>query len=341
MSTVCSCGKRRILGRGWVTEEGTGRVYCPDCWAREQESRRRMRERDQQQIAEGKEALASVRARLDSLRARLTPYAERHVELPTALVDPAAALADYAVRRLEWPYELLAKAGQGIQLKVLEDVRSTERNVVKETEQELQGILGTLGTLPAADTASAVRLLAEQCLRLQHVPFDYWSQPEFPVTTLVQMSAVDREPVYDLLLRTACDFQANQAARNLAIIALGEIGDSRAVEPLLNLVDRRAEITPLSGDPTISNACCALAVLGDERCVMPVLGAVCSHFCTGTWGHWQPRGFIAERFASLVVPGSPTYEQVRAMREEFSGSLEFAGLVIRQMLDQILGEPGD
>ena len=113
MSAVCRCGKRKLLGRGWVTEHGTGTIYCPDCWARELDRRRKLEERDQETIAAGKSALANLRGRLDSLHARLLLYVEQQVGLPVTLTDAAASLAGYGVQRLEWPYEVRTFAYTG------------------------------------------------------------------------------------------------------------------------------------------------------------------------------------------------------------------------------------
>jgi len=339
MSTVCRCGKHKILGRGWVTEHGM--VYCPDCWAKELDNRRKREARGQQTIADGRAALAALRGRLDGLKGRLLPYVERQARLPVPLADAAASLAEYGVQRLEFPYDLLKRVEQGPLLRLLDEIRGIERVTTNKVEQELQDILGTLESLAGLDTAAAVRLLVEQCMRLHDVSHVYWPKVEFPVPTLAQLNAADPEAIYGLLLQTACDLQASEVARNVAIIALGEIGDLRAVEPLLGLLSRLAQFDVFSCDSTISNVSCALAVLGDERGVLPALEAAHSHFGSGAWPHWQARDFIADRLARVIIPGSTTHQQVQAMRDRLRGSLVFWDEQLVRMIDRILGESHD
>jgi hypothetical protein len=205
-------------------------------------------------------------------------------------------------------------------------------------EGELQEMLEMLKSLPVLDLADAVQALTIQCLSTIEDPKGYWEEIDLPVKALLQLNSLNNVRVYPLLLQTAGDLQTSQASRKRAIIALGEIGDRRAVDLLLGVLEKASEIEYSKEDSTIRNTACALAVLGDERVVMPVLRAARKCFGSGAGQDWAPRAFIAAHLSKVVIPGSAVHAQVLGMQAGLHNSQVFWDNRIEEMIDQVLGK---
>lgn len=302
MASRCSnCNRPKLFGRGWVPEGGE--LYCPTCWAdllaRRKEAKRREEEERARRAEEAKRERAQIESRIGETRRQLEAYSSRQMPLPPEYVTPSSTLARYALERMDWV------VGQAAGKSVAKLKETLEEYI----EPVARPILEVLNRIAFQDTTANVNDLIQLCLQLtmlRDIRLEYQDGVKYPVDILIHLGEVDRTTTLTQLSETACDPNTDPRARVASIMALGRIGDQRAVEPLLGILKEGKD----DWGSIIPGAACALVDLSDERAVMPIIRAMGQHFYTGSYGDWTARDYIAERLAALIRPGSELYQEV-------------------------------
>ncbi len=324
------CNRRKVLGRGWVSEYG--RWYCPGCWAdalaskeeakkkREDEARRRAQEAERQRHESESE--------IHELRRQLERYCSRQVPLPPKFSAPSTALAQQGL-------EIMDSALRRLERSKLEHVKDG----LELDERVVVGILDVLNRMQSQDTRANVGDLVQLCLQLaelRDIRLGYIEDVRFPVDVLIHLDGVDHTTTLRQLCETACDPGAAPQARVVSIIALGRIGDPEAAESLLRILKTGKD----DWGSIIPGAACALVDLGDERAVLPITGVTRQHFYSGSHTHWTARDYIAERMAALVRPGTDVCQQLCTVWRTSKQASTSPDRAVASVLERVLVDCG-
>jgi HEAT repeat protein len=294
------CNRRKVLGRGWMSEYG--RWYCPSCWAdtlaSREEARRKSEDQAKRRAQETERQRHEIESEIQELRRQLEQYCSRQVPLPPEFAAPSAALA---------------QRGLEIMDSVLRRLEKTKLEYVKDKLEHDKRLVGTLldvlNRMQIQNASANVSDLIQLCLQLAElldIRLDYTEGVRFPVNVLIHLDGVDHTRTLQRLCKTACDPDAAPQARVVSIIALGQMGDQRAAESLLRILEEGKD----DWGAIIPGAACALVDLGDARAILPIIGVMRQHFYSGSHPHWTARDHIAERMAALVQPGTDRYQQL-------------------------------
>ena len=325
-----NCNRLKFPGRGW--EAFRGKEYCPTCLV---EIRRIAQEEDGREAtyeAEGRSGLA----RLNSYRQKLEEVAEGKIKYAQGLQDAYIALARQTLESFNDNYKW--KEIESNDLSWRFKVTPLRELIKVESGLHIGPFLAFLSNNKIPLDGEEIRGLLRQCLelaRMKRTDDNYFiSSLGFPVNFLIHLAILDRKAAVDELCSAVSNSREVPWVLIKKIIALDKIGDQRATDSLLAVLEREDQWGIL-----ISRAACALVDLQDKRAVIPVVKAI-GYFSTGNHQDWNARDYIAVRMGAMLCPGTEPYEQVSTMWNEWKGSKENAGEVGAKVLEKALFDAG-
>ena len=324
------CNGRKLLGRGWMSEYG--HWYCPSCWeailASREEARRKREDEARKSAQEAARQQHEIESEIQQLRLQLERYSLEQVPLPPDFAAPSAALAQHGL-------EIMDSVLRGLEKSKLEHIKGK----LGHDKRLVETILDVLNRMQSQDTSANVNDLMQLCLRLaelRDIRLQYTDGVRFPVDVLIHLDGVDHTRTLEQLCKTACDLDAAPQARVVSIIALGQMGDQRAAESLLRILEMGKD----NWGTIIPGAACALVDLGDERAVLPIIEVMRQHLYSGSHPHWTARDYVAERMAALVRPGTDAYQQLCTTWRQSKEASTAADRAVASVLERVLVDCG-
>lgn len=300
MPARCSrCNRLKLFEKGWVSD--SGKLYCPDCWAiilteREAEMRK-FKEELKRWSEEAKCKQDQSRAQIYEIRQQLELYSSCKMPLQDEFTATSIILARYGLSCID---NTLAIKDN--------DLKRLEENFERIIIPVVKPIVVALNRITMQDNSTNINDLIHLCLELtkaSDIRLIYVSDIEFPVDIMIQLFKIDHETTLKQLNQIVFDPNIDSRVKNIFIVALGRTGDKRSVDTLLNVLKEDNDDGGM-----INSSACGLADLGDERSVMPIIGAVERRIYSGNFGDWKARNYIAERIGKLVRPGTDLYQEI-------------------------------